>query len=158
MRRLATIVGLSAVLALFAGSTAAQAVDINANLVDGKITVGDTSCTWVNASTSANPPSSLSIDRSTVDLTCTGDASDVTLNNNPNVTFNDAAGTALVDKVSVTAVVFGISCSYEATNVTATRSGDTRTYTASGFPARKTGGGFLCPGDTSDTAAEVSFH
>ncbi|MGH8881646.1 MAG: hypothetical protein ACRD0P_30575 [Stackebrandtia sp.] len=158
MRRLATIVGLSAALALFAGSTAAQAVETNANLVDGAITVGDTSCNWANATTSADPPSSLTIDRSTVNLTCSGQSADVTLNNDPNVSFDDAAGTATVDRVAVTAVVLGISCSYEAANVVATRSGDTRTYSASGFTARKTSGGILCPGDTSDTSAEVSFH
>ena len=159
MRRLTWLAAAAASLAIFAGASAAHAdVSQASNQVDGTIRVDTTTCSWVNASTSDNPPNPLTIDRSTVDLDCQGLASNVRLNNDPNVTFDDAAGTATVDLVSVTATVLGISCTYEARNVTATRVGTSRDYTASGFEAELVSGGFLCPGDTTDTEAYVSFH
>lgn len=166
MRHFSKLVALTTIALAFAFPGVAQAdPGINANLVDGRITLGpgpDVDCSWTNASTSANPPNTLTVDRNTVNPpggnnSCTG-ASSVTLNNNPTVTFNDTAGTATADKVSTTGVKSGFSCTYEAYNVVLTRDGTTRHYTASGYTAYRTAGWeFVCP-STQPGTADITFH
>jgi hypothetical protein len=159
MRTMWRLCGLSlAVLALSAFSASNAAA---ANLVDGSIGADDSSCSWTNGTTSADPPSTLTIENSSINspggnLSCSGDISSATLNNDPTVTFNDAAGTATADAVSVTVVVFGVTCGYTANGVTLAREGETRTYSGTAT-ATKTSGGFLCPG-SQDLNATISFH
>ncbi|HEX6075796.1 MAG TPA: hypothetical protein VFZ32_11110 [Micromonosporaceae bacterium] len=161
MRHLGKLVALTAVALAFAGTTAAQAdPGVNANLVDGSISVSDISCNWTNGSTNANPPSPLTIENSTVNppggnMSCTN--ATATLDNDPNVTFDDANGKATVDKVVVTGNRIGIACTYTATNVMLTRDGTTRHYTG-GFTASRTAGSiFFCPSSHSGTA-DITFH
>jgi hypothetical protein len=156
MRTMSRLFGLSlAVLALSAFSASNA---FAANLVDGSIGADDSSCSWTNGTTSANPPDTLTIENSSINgnLSCNGDISSATLNNDPTVTFNDAAGTATADSVSVTVVVFGVTCGYTANGVSLARQGDTRTYSGTAT-ATKTSGGFFCPG-SQDLNATVSFH
>ena len=165
MRHLGKLVALTAIALAFVGTPAAQAdPGINANLVDGRITLGnptEVDCNWTNASTSANPPTTLTIDRGTVNPpggnnACTG-ADNVVLNNNPVVTFNDTAGTATVDKVNTTGTKLGISCTYESINVALTRDGTTRHYTGTFTATRTSGSIFVCPTTTPGTA-DITFH
>ncbi|EHR60143.1 hypothetical protein [Saccharomonospora cyanea] len=126
--------------------------------VDGSITSDGDTCSWTGADTSANPPETLTVDRRSVNanMTCTGGLS-ATLNNNPTITFDDAAGTATADRITVTVVSMGVSCEYSADGLSAQRDGNARTYTARGVTLTKSGGGFLCPGSrTAD--AEFVFH
>jgi len=156
MRTMSRLFGLSlAVLALSAFSASNASA---ANLVDGSIGADDSACSWTNGTTSADPPSTLTIENSSINgnLSCSGDISSATLNNDPTVTFNDAAGTATADAVSVTVVVFGVTCGYTASAVTLAREGETRTYSGTAT-ATKTSGGFFCPG-SQDLNATVSFH
>ncbi len=160
MRYLGKLVALTAVALAFAAPTAAQAdPGISSHMkVDGQITVPDTTvCTWTNGSTTANPPSSLSILRSTVIPSCTNGYA-VRLLNDPSVTFDDAAGTSTVATLDFSATFSGISCSYRASNIVMTRSGTTRTYSVSGLNAAKIGGSFLCPGSVSGGSATVTYH
>ncbi len=126
--------------------------------VDGTISSGGDSCSWTNADTTGNPPDTLTVDSASVNAntTCDGDK-DVSLNNDPTISFDDAAGTATADLISVTVVAYGVTCEYEAEGLTAQRDGDTRTYTATDITIEKSGGSFLCP--SSETAdAEFVFH
>lgn len=126
--------------------------------VDGTITQGTDTCSWTNADTTGNPPDTLTVDGASVNanMICDGDK-DVTLNNDPTISFDDAAGTATADLISVTVVSLGVTCEYEATGLKAYREGDTRTYTATDVSLEKSGGGVLCPAnETAD--AEFVFH
>ncbi|MEV6166202.1 hypothetical protein AB0L71_30660 [Streptomyces sp. NPDC052052] len=151
------------VVAVIAGaSTAASALGPEASQqVDGVITASGSTCTWTDATASADPPAALTIDRSTVNssLSCSGGAS-ATLNNNPTLTFDDAAGTATSDLIDITVKQSIVSCSYRATNVGWTRDGSTRTYLNQAFTASKSSGSFLCPSSISADAgsASLSFH
>lgn len=164
MRYLGKLVALTAVALAFAAPTAAQAdPGIQANLVDGTITVPNTTdCAWTNGSTTADPPSPLSILRSTINptggnLSCTNGYA-VRLLNDPSATFDDVAGTSTIATLDFSATTAGITCSYRATNIVMTRSGTTRTYSVSALSAVKIGGGFLCPGSVSGGSATVSYH
>ncbi|MET9375141.1 hypothetical protein ABZX98_13440 [Streptomyces sp. NPDC002992] len=151
--------------AIAAGSTAATASGPTAEQrVDGVIVVAGNTCTWTNARTSANPPAALTIDRTTINkpggnLSCSGSITAV-LNNNPAVTFDDAAGRAKADVIDITGQQSGISCRYKATNVLWNRDGTTRKYVNQAFTATKTSGSFLCPGSVSTAAGDASllFH
>lgn len=165
MKHLGKFVALTAIALAFVGTPAAQAdPGINANLVDGNITLGDPTevdCNWTDASTSDNPPNTLTIDRTTVNPpggnnSCTG-ADNVTLNNDPVVTFDDNAGTATVDKVNTTGTKFGFSCTYESTDVDLNRDGTTRHYTGTFTATRISGSIFVCPSTTPGTA-DITFH
>lgn len=124
--------------------------------VDGSITVGSSTCTWTNATTSATPPNALTIDHTTVKPSCSGSIS-ASLTNDPSVTFDDTAGTASSPEVDVTATVIGINCSYKVTNLSVTRQGTTgRQY--SGGPFTATGGGGLCPGSETVNTVSLTFH
>lgn len=128
--------------------------------VDGTITAEGKSCSWTDGATSDTPPNTLTVDRSTINspggnLSCTGDTT-ATLNNDPTVTFDDAAGTATADVLDVSVTEFGATCRYQATDVSAQRDGDTRTYTATtDIPLYE--GGFLCP-DPAAVTATFTFH
>jgi hypothetical protein len=140
--------------AVFAAPTAAYAA---AGLVDGTVTSGSTTCSWVNASTSDTPPNPLTIAGSTVKTSC-NDGTTLTVNNNPNVTFDDANGTAAVDAIDVTGTKFGTSCRYRATNLVLNRSGTTRTYSGGPYTGNLVSGGFFCSGTLTVNSASVTFH
>ncbi|MFJ7158709.1 hypothetical protein ACIQUQ_27725 [Streptomyces sp. NPDC101118] len=164
MRRISELSCVTAlIIAATAGaSTAATALGPTASqLVDGVIVVAGNTCTWTNAKTSANPPSTLSIDRNTINkpggnLSCSGGIT-ATLNNNPNVTFDDAAGTAAADVIDITGKQSFISCRYKATNVLWNRDGTDRKYVNRAFTAAKTSGSFLCPSSVTTAAGDASL-
>ncbi|MFF2012065.1 hypothetical protein ACFVWY_23685 [Streptomyces sp. NPDC058195] len=150
-----------AVAVIVGASTAASALGPTASQVDGSITAAGSTCTWAGATASAAPPAALTIDRTTVNsgVSCGGGAS-ATLNNNPAVTFNDAAGLATSDLIDITVKQSIISCSYRATNVGWTRDGSTRSYKNQTFTASKSSGSFLCPGSITAEpgSASLTFH
>ncbi|MGH8878779.1 MAG: hypothetical protein ACRD0P_15805 [Stackebrandtia sp.] len=155
MRHLGKLIGLSVFAATLAIPATASAS--MANLVNGTVTTGGTTCNWTDATTSDNPPNQLTIDGASVSITC-DDGTPITLNNSPQVTFDDAAGTGTADAINITGSKAGVECTYEATGVLFTRDGDTRDYTGGPYTAELVDGGILCPGSqTLDTAA-VSFH
>ncbi len=135
-------------------ATAAQGV------VDGTITAEGQSCSWTGGVTSDSPPNTLTVDRSTINapggnLSCTGGTT-ASLNNDPTVSFDDANGTATADVLDVSVTSMGVTCRYQASDVSAQRDGDTRNYTAtSDIPLYE--GGFLCP-DPASVTATFSFH
>lgn len=157
MSHLAKLIGLAAITVAFAAPQAAYAATAMSNLVDGSVTAGSTTCTWADASTSDNPPNTLTVDHSTVSLSC-NDSTGVVLNNSPVVSFDDAAGTATADAIDITATRSGVSCRYKATNVTMNRSGDTRDYSGGPYTAEKVSGSFFCPATYTIDNASVSFH
>ena len=126
--------------------------------VDGNITVGGSSCSWTNATTSDAPPNTLTIDHTTVQPSCSGSIS-ASLTNDPTVTFDDTAGTASSPEVDVNGSILGITCSYKVTNLSVTRQGTTgRTYTGGPFTANLSSGGGLCPSTESVDSASLTFH
>lgn len=145
-----------AATAVVAGVTATGA--LAANQVDGSISALGETCSWVNATTSADPPAAATIDRASVNagVTCTGGVG-ATLNNDPIVTFDDVAGTATGDAIDATVTTLGQTCRYRTANAVLTRSGDTRSYstTINGVPL--VSGSFFCPGSV-DLTATISFH
>lgn len=154
-----------AAAAIVGGATSATALGPTADQrVDGVIVVAGNTCTWTNAHTSANPPSALSVDRTTINtpggnLGCNGSIT-ASLNNNPAFTFDDTAGTAKTDAIDITGRQSFISCRYKATNITWNRDGTTRKYVNQAFTATKTSGSFLCPGSVTTAAGDASmlFH
>jgi hypothetical protein len=166
MKHLGKLIALTAVALAFAGTTAAQADPgiQNHMKVDGTITLGpgpDVVCTWTNGSTSDNPPNTLTVYRNTINPpggnnSCTG-ASSVTLDNDPVIMFDDANGKAKVDRVRTTGIRFGVSCTYEATDVMLMRDGTTRRYTGSFTATRLSGSEFFCPSSQVGTA-DITFH
>jgi len=125
--------------------------------VDGNITVGGSSCSWTNATTSDVPPNTLTIDHTTVSPSCSGSIS-ASLTNDPTVTFDDTAGTASAPEVDVNGTELGITCSYKVTNVSYSRQGTTRTYTGGPFTANLSSGGALCPSSETVNSASLTFH
>lgn len=125
--------------------------------VDGNITVGGSSCSWTNASTSDVPPNTLTIDHTTVQPNCSGSIS-ASLTNDPTVTFDDTAGTASAPEVDVNGTVLGITCSYTVTNLSVSRQGTSRTYTGGPFTANLSSGGGLCPGSETVNSVSLTFH
>ncbi|WP_019811086.1 hypothetical protein [Saccharomonospora halophila] len=158
MTRLSTkVLGVVAGAVVGVGMSAGVAV-ADHQKVDGTITSGGDTCSWTNADATDNPPNTLTVDAASVNANtvCDGDK-DVTLNNDPTISFDDAAGTATADLINVTVVSYGVTCEYEATGLTAQREGDTRTYTATDVTLDKSGGSWMCP--SSETAdAEFVFH
>ncbi|MFE9728673.1 hypothetical protein ACFYQ5_35175 [Streptomyces sp. NPDC005794] len=151
-----------AVAAVAGVSTAASAMDLAASQkVDGSITVAGSTCTWEDATASADPPSALTVDHSSVNsgVSCTGGAS-ASLNSDATLTFDDEAGTATSDLIDITVNQSIVSCSYKAPNVTWSRDGSTRTYQNQTFTASKSSGSFLCPSSVTldPGAASLSFH
>jgi hypothetical protein len=148
------LVGALTVAALAAGpASAAQ------GKVDGTIGAGDKSCNWTNGATSNTAPNALTVDRNTINtpggnLSCSGISAK--LNNNPALTFNDAAGTATADALDVSVTVIGVTCRYKAVGLTAQRSGTTRNYSATAT-ASLVAGGFLCPASQT-VSATLAFH
>ncbi|MFG3260523.1 hypothetical protein [Streptomyces sp. NPDC048172] len=145
------LVGALTVAALAAGpASAAQ------GKVDGTIAAGDRSCSWTDGVTSDTAPNALTVDRSSINgkLSCSGLSA--TLNNDPAVTFDDAAGTAKADVLDVSVTVIGVTCRYKAEGLSAKRDGDTRNYSATA-DAKLTEGGALCPATQSVTAT-LKFH
>ncbi|MFF2507110.1 hypothetical protein ACFVTY_27605 [Streptomyces sp. NPDC058067] len=166
MRQFSTLSCVTAlIIAATAGAaTAATSGTTATQQVDGVIVVAGNTCTWTNARTSANPPTALSIDRAGINnpggnLSCTGGIT-AALNNNPNVTFDDAAGHATADVIDITGTMSGISCRYKATNTLWNRDTTTRKYVNQAFTATKTSGSFLCPGSVTTAAGDASllFH
>lgn len=135
-------------------ATAAQ------GLVDGKITAEGRTCNWTDGVTSDTPPNTLTVDRSTINtpggnLSCS-DGSTATLNNNPGVTFDDTNGTATASTLDVSVSQFGVTCRYRASDMSAQREGDTRTYTATAdVPLYQ--GGMFCANPATVTAT-FTFH
>lgn len=158
MRHVRTLVGLSAIAALtLMAPAAAHASTAQANLVDGEVVVGDTTCTWVDAATSVNPPDALTVDGSTVELSCDGDV-DLTLNNDPGFGFDDANGSATVDAINITGTIAGVTCTYEVTEAELARDAETRDYAGGPYTAGLVDGGILCPDSQTVDSASVSFH
>ncbi|WP_330334122.1 hypothetical protein OHS33_33215 [Streptomyces sp. NBC_00536] len=159
--------GLTALAAatVLAGSSAAIALGPTADQrADGVIVVSGNTCTWTNAKTSANPPTALTVDRTTINtpggnLSCTGGIT-AALNNNPAFTFDDANGLAKTDAIDITGKQSFVSCRYKATNIAWNRDGATRKYLNQAFTATKTSGSFLCPGSVTTAAggASMLFH
>ncbi|WP_326700981.1 hypothetical protein OG909_29000 [Streptomyces sp. NBC_01754] len=151
------------VVAVIAGAPAAASAlgSTASQQVDGVITAAGSTCTWTDATASADPPAALTIDRSTVNsgLSCSGGAS-ATLNNDPTLTFDDTTGTATSDLIDITVKQSIISCTYRAPNVGWTRDGSTLTYLNQAFTASKSSGSFLCPASISADpgSASLSFH
>lgn len=125
--------------------------------VDGNITVGGSSCSWTNATTSDVPPATLTIDHTTVAPSCGGSIS-ASLTNDPTVTFDDTAGTASAPEIDVNGTELGVTCSYTATNVSFSRQGTARTYTGGPFTANLSSGGLLCPSSETVDSASLTFH
>ncbi|MFE3583127.1 hypothetical protein [Streptomyces vinaceus] len=153
----ATVIVGAATSATALGPTADQQLD-------GVIVVAGNTCTWTNARSSANPPSALTVDRTTINtpggnLGCSGGIT-AALNNSPAFTFDDAAGLARTDAIDITGKMSFISCRYKATNITWNRDGATRKYLNQAFTATKTSGSFLRPGSVTTPAGDASmlFH
>ncbi|MFC8272070.1 hypothetical protein ACFUJR_05895 [Streptomyces sp. NPDC057271] len=162
MKYTPTLSGLAAlVIAAGIGASTTAYADTTAELkVDGVIVVSGNTCSWTNASSSANPPSALTVDRATINkpggnLSCGGGIT-ASLNNNPAFTFDDVAGTATTDAIDITGKQSFVSCRYKATNIVWNRDGATRKYLNTPFTARKVSGSFLCPGSFSAAAGEAS--
>ncbi|MEU9379238.1 hypothetical protein AB0D94_36550 [Streptomyces sp. NPDC048255] len=164
MRYIPTLTALAAlaIAATVTGSSSAvaagPAVDLKA---DGVIVVAGSTCTWTGASTSAAPPSALTVDRTTVNkpggnLTCDGNIT-AALNNNPSFTFDDTGAVANTDLIDITGKQSFISCRYKATNLVWDREGTTRKYVNRPFTATKTSGSFLCPGSVTTAAGDASM-
>ncbi|MER5807329.1 hypothetical protein ABT143_03880 [Streptomyces sp. NPDC002033] len=153
-----------ALAATVAGATTATASPAADQKVDGVIVVAGNTCTWSNARTSANPPTALTVDRTTVNkpggnLTCDGGIS-ASLNNNPAFTFDLAAGTARTDLIDITGQQSFVSCRYKATNLVWDRDAASGKYVNRAFTATKASGSFLCPGSVTTAAggASMLFH
>ncbi|MFF5935415.1 hypothetical protein [Streptomyces sp. NPDC012508] len=162
MKYTPTLSGLAAlVIAAGIGASTTAYADTTEDLkVDGVIVVSGNTCSWTNASSSANPPSALTVDRATINkpggnLACGGGIS-AQLNNNPAFTFDDAAGTARTDAIDITGKQSFVSCRYKATNIVWNRDGASRKYLNTPFTATKVSGSFLCPGSFSAAAGEAS--
>ncbi|QUQ64008.1 hypothetical protein [Kutzneria sp. CA-103260] len=125
--------------------------------VDGNITVSGSSCSWTNATTSDVPPNTLTIDHTTVKPSCSGSIT-ASLTNDPQVTFDDSAGTVSAPEVDVNGTVLGITCSYKVTNVKYSRQGTGRAYTGGPFTANLSSGGGLCPSTETVNSASLTFH
>ncbi|UQW99683.1 hypothetical protein [Streptomyces sp. RerS4] len=165
MRHLAKLcTAAAAVVATLAGATTATASSAADQRVDGVIVVAGNTCTWTNATTSATPPSTLTVDRTTVNkpggnLACGGGIT-AALNNNPTFTFDDATATARTDFIDITGQQSFVSCRYKATNLVWDRDGSTLKYVNRAFTATKTSGSFLCPGSVTTPVggASMLFH
>ncbi|MEH1015981.1 hypothetical protein V6U90_23080 [Micromonospora sp. CPCC 206060] len=152
------LIGLSALAIIFVGAQPAYAAS---NVVDGSITAGSAVCSWTNGRTSANPPSTLTIDRASINppggsLQCSSGTA-VTLNNSPTVTFNDANATATGDAVDVSVSLIGIICRYKVSNPVFNRQGTARDYVGGPYTASRVSG-FLCPSTTTIDQATLSFR
>ncbi|MDA2810064.1 hypothetical protein O4J56_05385 [Nocardiopsis sp. RSe5-2] len=155
-RPVAVVLGTLALTGLAASPAAAAE-----GALDGTISAEGQSCSWTDGVTSDQAPNALTVDRTTINpsgtgnLSCDGDTT-ATLNNDPNVTFDDAAGTLTVDVLDISVSVLGVTCRYEGAGVSAQRDGDTRTYTTSTeIPLAE--GGFLCP-DPASVTASLTFR
>lgn len=151
------LIGIAALVIIFAGAQPAYAAS---GAVDGSITAGSVVCSWTNGQTNATPPSTLTIDRTTINspggnLQCGGTT--VTLNNSPTVTFNDTNATATGDAVDVSVTLIGITCRYKVSNPVFSRQGTTRDYVGGPFTASRVSG-LLCPSTTTISQAALSFH
>lgn len=152
-----TLVALGIGIAALAFPATASGASITANAVDGTVVTGSTTCQWADATADANPPDTAVIDGSTVSLSCDSSTS-LTLNNDPSVSFDDAAGTATIDTINVSGTLIGLTCTYEATDIAMTRDGSTRTYSGGPYTGDKVDGSFLCPGSIDLDSATVTFH
>ncbi|MFD3543229.1 hypothetical protein ACFWUQ_27540 [Streptomyces sp. NPDC058662] len=151
----AALAGTGGALALGPGAPAAD------QKVDGVIVVAGNSCGWTGASTSALPPDTLTVDRTTINtpggnLACGGGIA-ATLNNNPVFVFDDAAGTARTDLIDITGRQSFISCRYKATGIVWDRDATSRKYVNRAFTAAKASGSFLCPGSVATPAGDASM-
>ncbi|MEV0411474.1 hypothetical protein AB0I68_11890 [Streptomyces sp. NPDC050448] len=165
--KISTWPGVTALAAavIVGGATSATALGPTADQrLDGVIVVAGNTCTWTNAHTSADPPSALSVDRTTINtpggsLSCNGGIT-ATLNNNPAFTFDDAAGLATTDAIDITGKQSFVSCRFKAANIAWNRDGATRKYVNQAFTATKVSGSFLCPGSVTTAAGDASmlFH
>lgn len=155
MRRTASMLAGLAVATAAVGLTAAPA-HAAPGTVDGTIAVMGITCTFADAVTSDTPPNTLTIDGGTLNPACP-DGVQVTVDNSPSVTFDDAAGTATSPEILVSADASIMSCSYRVSNITLDRDGTTRTYSGGGFSASKTGGSFLCPSSVTIDTATFAF-
>ncbi len=165
--RISTWPGVTALAAalLVSGAVPASALGPTADQrLDGVIVVAGNTCTWTNARTSASPPSTLSVDRATINtpggnLSCGGGITAV-LNNNPVFTFDDTPGTAKTDVIDISGKQSFVTCRFKATNIVWNRDGATRKYLNQAFTATKVSGSFLCPGSVTTAAGDASmlFH
>jgi hypothetical protein len=120
--------------------------------VNGSVGALGKTCSWTNGTSTEVPPTTTTIEASSINapggnLSCSSGVT-AALDNNPNVSFNDTAGTATANQITASVTYDGISCEYTATNAVLDRSGTTRDY-AGTASASKVGGSFLCPGSVS---------
>lgn len=155
MKFISRLLGLSTVM-LAVGAIAATSAWAS-DLVDGSVSASGDSCSWTNGTTTADPPSALTIEASSINgnLTCSSGVS-ATLNNNPDLTFDDSAGTATADLVDATVDVDGVSCRYQIANYVLSGSASTREYSGSAS-APLYSGSFFCPNPETVTTS-LTFH
>lgn len=155
MRHLRILIALTVVALTFTASPVAQAdPDVNTtHLVDITIDCGDFTCTWTDIPVGGTPPGPVSVDASRSAGSCTN-GWDCTLGTFMLV-FSE--NTAMIDRLTFTCTAFGITCTYEATNVALSRNGTTKEYVGTFTAARVSGSIFICPSTRTGTISLV-FH
>ncbi|MFC4565160.1 hypothetical protein ACFO4E_25165 [Nocardiopsis mangrovi] len=154
-RPVGVLLGALALTALAASPAAAAE-----GRVDGTISAEGQSCSWTDGITSDQAPNGLTVDRTSINpsggnLTCEGSTT-AALNNDPNVSFDDSAGTLTADLLDISVTIIGITCRYQAVDLPVEREGDTRTYsTTADIPLYD--GSFLCP-DPASVDATFTFR
>ncbi len=153
MKHLGKLIAVAAV-ALTLMTTSAQAHPGIASHMKATVTFGDpgSGCAYFDAPLSADPPNYLTIYLNLAPYqTCEGSIND------PNVTFNDPSASAVVDRLWGTVNRNGVSCTYQATNISLTGDVSTRDYSGTFTSYRVDGSIFFCPSSTQRSMT-VDFH
>ncbi|THV41434.1 hypothetical protein [Glycomyces buryatensis] len=137
------------------GST--SAAEPPGTYVDAVLATGGKQCEAVDVPVTAAPPATLTIPADAVELECTSSIR-YTFDSDAELTFDDAAGTASAASIRIVGTWFGVSCTYEATDLSLERQGDTREYLGGPYTAGKASGMFLCPRDVKLDSAAITFH
>jgi hypothetical protein len=129
-------------------------------IVDGSFVALGQTCSFTGGATSADPPSTLTIDADTINppggnLTCDSDVQ-LTIETDPTVTFDDGAGTATADALEGTVSTQGLTCRYRQEDVALQRQGTTRTYEGTAV-GDFVSGDDVCP-PTLEIDATVTFR
>lgn len=146
MKNLGKLIAMAVLAVIFTPMPAQAGPGVTSHArADVTIGIGDASCTWLDAPTSANPPSALAIDLGNAQYrTCHG-MDNITVDNIPIVSFDDPSGSATVDRIRITGIRLGISCTYEATNIALTGDFSIRDYYGTFTFYRLAGFIFTCP-------------
>jgi hypothetical protein len=158
-RRPATLVAAAATLLLCTTASASVAAsgEESGDFVDLVLAEGESRCTVERVAVEAAPPAPVVVDADRIDFDCSGDTS-FEFGSDLAFVFDDVAGTAIADRVRIAATKYGVTCTYEASQVTLEREGSSRGYSGGPIGAKKAGGSFLCPGSVNLDSAEVLFH